>query len=81
MTVLGLKKASKFDLFQKFVKQNSIGTSAIKSWEKSRIFRYGLPKDFFSKWQKTQGGLEGKIGGGELSHASVLTYLLAKKFF
>ena len=36
-----------------------IGASAIKSWEKSRIFRYGLPEDFLSKGQKTTEG-----GGG-----------------
>ena len=29
------------------------GASAIKSRAKSRIFRYGLPEDFFSKGQKT----------------------------
>ena len=33
-----------------------IGASEIKSWEKSRIFRYGLPEDFLSKGQKPQGG-------------------------
>ena len=33
-----------------------IGASAIKSLEKSRIFRYGLPEDFFSEGQKTTGG-------------------------
>ena len=32
-----------------------IGASAIKSWEKSRIFRYGLSEDFLSKGQKTVG--------------------------
>ena len=32
------------------------GVSATKSWEKSRIFRYGLPEDFLSKGQKTKGG-------------------------
>ena len=32
---------------------------AIKSWEKSRIFRYGLPEDLLSKGQKTtRGGLQ-----------------------
>ena len=30
--------------------------SAIKSCEKSRIFRYGLPEDLFSIGQKTTGG-------------------------
>ena len=39
-----------------FRKKNLIGVSATKSWEKSRIFRYGLPKDFLSKGQKTKGG-------------------------
>ena len=29
-----------------------IGASAIKSWEKLRIFSYGLPEDFLSKGQK-----------------------------
>ena len=33
-----------------------IWASAIKSWEKSRIFRYGLPEDFLSNGQKTTGG-------------------------
>ena len=28
-----------------------IEASAIKSWEKSRILRYGLPEDFLSKGQ------------------------------
>ena len=28
-------------------------TSATKSWKESRIFRNGLPLDFFSKGQKT----------------------------
>ena len=28
-----------------------IGASAIKSWEMSRIFRYGLPEDVLSKRQ------------------------------
>ena len=40
----------------KFLEFFFIGASAIKSWEKSRIFRYGLPGDFFSKGQKTTGG-------------------------
>jgi len=30
-----------------------IGVSATKSWEKLRNFRYGLPKDFLSKGQKS----------------------------
>ena len=30
-------------------------TSTTKSWEKSRIFRYGLPEEFLSKGQKTTG--------------------------
>ena len=29
-----------------------IGASAIKSWEKSRIFKYGLPIYFLNKGQK-----------------------------
>ena len=29
-----------------------VSSSATKSWKKSRIFRYGLPLDFFSKGQK-----------------------------
>ena len=28
-------------------------TSAKKYWVRSQIFRYGLPEDFFSKWQKS----------------------------
>ena len=35
-----------------------IGASAIKSREKSRILRHGLPEDFLSKGQKTTGGVE-----------------------
>ena len=35
------------------------GVSAIKSWEKSNIFRYGLPEDFLNKGQKTTGGPPG----------------------
>ena len=35
-----------------------IWASEIKSWEKSRIFMYGLPVDFLSKGQKTTGGLQ-----------------------
>ena len=33
-----------------------VGASVIKSWEKSRIFRYDLP-DFLSRGQKTTGGV------------------------
>ena len=33
-----------------------IGASAIKSFVRSRIFRYGLPKDILSKGQKNKGG-------------------------
>ena len=35
-----------------------IWVSATKSFDRSRIFRYGLPKDIMSKWQKktTAGG-------------------------
>ena len=36
-----------------------IGASATKSWEKSRVFRYGLPEDILSKGQNNTGG-----GGG-----------------
>ena len=39
-----------------------------KSWEKTRIFRYGLPEDFLSKGQKPQGGLEGQEEGPDLIH-------------
>ena len=39
-----------------------IGASATKCFEKSRIFRYGLPKDILSKGQKT------KAGGGGCTH-------------
>ena len=38
-----------------------IGASAIKSFVRSRIFRYGWPKDILSKGQKTREG-----GGGGL---------------
>ena len=31
-----------------------IGASATKSCERSRIFRYGFPKDIFSKGEKTR---------------------------
>ena len=37
-----------------------IGASAIKSWEKSRIFRYGLHEDFLVKGKKTQWGAMGE---------------------
>ena len=39
-----------------------IGVSATKSWENSRIFRYGLPEDFLSNGQKTKGGGHGIEG-------------------
>ena len=39
-------------MFRKKIK----GVSATKSWEKSRIFRYGLTADFLSKGRKTTGG-------------------------
>ena len=42
-------KTKFFDFFFK-------GASAIKIWEKSRIFRYGLPEDFFNRGQKTTAG-------------------------
>ena len=38
----------------KIFRKNVIGVSATKIWEKSRIFRYGLPEDFLSKGQKTE---------------------------
>ena len=41
---------------QKFSRKKIIGVSATKSWEKSRNFRYGWPREFFNKGQKTQGG-------------------------
>ena len=34
-----------------------IGASATKSFERSRIFRYVLPKDILSKGQKTKAGV------------------------
>ena len=37
------------------ISQKFIAVYATKSWEKSRIFRYGLPEDFLSKGQKTTG--------------------------
>ena len=37
----------------KFLDFSFMGASAKKSWEKSRIFRYGLPLDFFSRGPKT----------------------------
>ena len=36
-----------------------MGVSVTKSWERSRMFRYGLPEDFFCKAQKTTGGVQG----------------------
>ena len=45
---VGLNKTSGFFFFT--------GASATKSWENSRIFKYGLPADFLSKVQKTEGG-------------------------
>ena len=45
-------RGSKTKFFEFFF----IGASAMKSWKKSRIFRYRLPKDFLSKGQKTTGG-------------------------
>ena len=32
-----------------------IGASAVKSFLRTRIFRYGLPRDILRKWQKKQG--------------------------
>ena len=40
----------------KFLEFFFIGASAIKSWEKSRIFRYGLMEIFLVKGKKPQGG-------------------------
>ena len=38
-----------------------IWASATKGFERPRIFRYGLPKDIFSRGQKTKGGDEGAL--------------------
>ena len=38
------------------LRKKIIWVSATKSWEKSRIFRYGLPKDFLVKGKKPQEG-------------------------
>ena len=38
-----------------FVGKKFIGASARKSWEKSRIFRYGLSEHFMCKRQNTIG--------------------------
>ena len=49
-----------FKVLWEGVKQNLlnffIGASAIKSFVRSRIFRYGLPKDILRKGQKNKGG-------------------------
>ena len=42
--------------YVKFFEEKNHRGTATKSWEKSRIFRYGLPKDFLSTGQKPQGG-------------------------
>ena len=42
-----------------------IGTSVIKSWEKSRIFKYRFPEYFLSNGQKTK-------GGGRKAHGSTV---------
>ena len=34
-------------------KKKIIGASAKKHWVRSQIFRYRLPEDFLSKWQKS----------------------------
>ena len=47
----------------------------MKSSEKSRTLRYGLTEDFFSKGQKTTGGLG---GGGGLRN--ILTFEEEKKW-
>ena len=48
-SVLRGDKTRFFDVF-------FMGAFVIKSWEKSRIFRYWLPEDFLNKGQKTTGG-------------------------
>jgi len=40
----------------KFLIYFLIGVSATKSFARSRIFRYGLPKDILSKGQRTKEG-------------------------
>jgi len=42
-------------VLREFGEQKFIGVSATRSWEKSRNFRYG--SYFFSKFQKTVGGV------------------------
>ena len=46
-------------IFQSSLRGGKIGASTTKCFERSRIFRYGLPKDILSKGQKTKAG-----GGG-----------------
>ena len=53
MFVLGVPKVLSEEV-NKTLKQKIIGVSATKSWEKPRIFRYGLAEDFLSKWRKTK---------------------------
>ena len=50
-TVLSLRKLNVLIFFYK-------GTSATKSKEKSRIFRYGLPEDFLTKYKRGGGRKE-----------------------
>ena len=39
----------------KFVDFSFIGASETKRFARSRIFRYGLPQDILSKWEKKHG--------------------------
>ena len=51
-----MKKKKKLFLYKKccdiFGEKNFIGVSATNSWEKSRSFRYGMPKDSFEERAK-----------------------------
>ena len=51
----------------KIIKKKIIGVSATKSWEKARIFRYELSKDFLIEGQKKPPWLRGlrEIEGGK----------------
>ena len=55
--LFGVPKVLSEGINKIFREKNFIGVST-KSWEKSRIFRYGLPKVFLSKGQKTPGGVQ-----------------------
>ena len=63
----------------------SVEASAIKSWGKSRIFRYGLPEDFFSKghmeWRTVRGlrVIQNKNLKTFMVHFSVQTYTAKRK--